>query len=46
MECGTEQKMYKILAKKLQKGQHVANLRSGENNIKIDNKEIERDVQI
>jgi hypothetical protein len=43
---GTEQKLYKILAKKLQKGQNGANLCSGENNIKMDIKEIGRDVQI
>jgi len=36
--------MYRIVAKKLQKGQHVANLSSNENNIKTDIKERGRDI--
>lgn len=38
--------MYKISAKKLQKGQQMANLCSDENTIKMDIKEIGLDIRI
>ena len=44
VHLGENRKMYRILAKKLQKGLHVANTSSDENNIKLDIKEREGDI--
>jgi hypothetical protein len=39
VRLGENRKMYRVLAKKLQKGQNVAKLSSDENTIKMDIKE-------